>query len=132
MYEFFIILLNRHESNVVVPQDNKTNVDDNLIFILRYMQEHYTTVTLGELSEFFHYSERQLQRIIKNGTGLSFLENLQELKMQKAARYLQSSSLSVSQISEKLGYQDDASFRYSFKKYYNTTPSLYREKALAK
>ena len=131
IYEFFVTLLNHHESHVIVPDEDRPDADDNLIFILKYMQEHYKTVTLGELSDFFHYSERQLQRIIKNGTGLSFSENLQELKMKKAGRLLTNSTWTVTEIAEELGYQNDTSFRYGFKKYYNMTPAAFREKAQA-
>ena len=92
------------------------------------MQENYTSITLKDLADFFNYSERQIQRIIKNCTGMSFSQNIQKLKMRRAARLLTNPDLSVSAIAEELGYMDSGNFRHIFKKYYGMTPAEYREK----
>lgn len=47
--------------------------------------------------------------------------------MRQAARLLSDSSLSVSDISERLGYTDAGNFRRIFKKYYRTTPVEFRK-----
>lgn len=125
---FFIILLRNHGANVILPGGSPHGSDQNLIFILKYMQEHYASITLKDLALFFNYSERQLQRIIKSSTGMSFSENIQKLKMNQAAKLLSNPDLSVSQIAEELGYADAGNFRHIFKKYYGMTPMEYREK----
>lgn len=124
---FFIILLRNHGSNVIIPEVDSQGHDENVVFILKYMQENYKTITLKELAEFFNYSERQIQRIIKNSTGASFSNNIQKLKMRQAARLLLTPDLSVSDIAEELGYMDPGNFRHIFKKYYGMTPAEYRE-----
>lgn len=124
---FFITLLRNHGSNVILPESSPHGNDQNLIFILKYIQENYCTVTLKELSSFFNYSERQLQRIIKSSTGMSFSENIQKLKMGQAARLLSNPNLPIATIAEELGYADPGNFRYIFKKYYGVTPLDYRE-----
>lgn len=43
---FFIILLRNHGSNVIVPEIDTQGKDENVIFILKYMQENYCTVSL--------------------------------------------------------------------------------------
>ena len=123
---FFIALLRNHGSNVIIPELSDSDKDQNLMFILKYMQEHYSTVTLKELSAFFNYSERQIQRIIKASTGISFSENIQKMKMKQAARLLSNPNLSVASIAEELGYSDAGNFRYIFKKYYGITPMEFR------
>ncbi len=125
---FFIILLRNHGSNVIVPEADSQGHDENVIFLLKYMQENYTSITLKDLADFFNYSERQIQRIIKNCTGMSFSQNIQKLKMRRAARLLTNPDLSVSAIAEELGYMDSGNFRHIFKKYYGMTPAEYREK----
>lgn len=124
---FFIILLRNHGSNVFTPEIDTQGRDENVIFILKYIQENYCTVTLNELADFFHYSERQLQRIIKSSTGSSFSENIQKLKMRQAVRLLANPGLSITAISEELGYLDTGNFRRIFRKYYGMTPAEYRE-----
>lgn len=123
---FFITLLRNHGSDVIVPAFESSGHDDNLLLILKYMQEHYCTVTLGELSSFFNYSERQLQRIIKKSTGLSFSENIQKLKMRQASVLLKDSAMPVQAIADHLGYTDVGNFRRIFRKHFGMTPLEYR------
>lgn len=124
---FFIVLLRNHGSHVIIPEVDTQGHDENVMFILKYMQENYKTVSLKELAEFFNYSERQIQRIIKNSTGSSFSKNIQKLKMRQAARLLVNPDMSISSIAEELGYIDTGNFRHIFKKYYGMTPAEYRE-----
>lgn len=125
---FFITLLRNHGANVIVPSLTKDDQNENLMFILKYMQEHFATVTLKELSRFFNYSERQLQRIIKASTGMSFSENIQQLRMNHAVRLLDNPDISIAVIAEELGYSDTSNFRQAFKKCYAITPLEYRNK----
>lgn len=125
---FFIILLRNHGSDVIVPEIDTEGNDENVIFILKYMQENYSTVTLSSLAEFFNYSERQIQRIIKKSTGISFSENIQKLKMKHAAQLLMDPDRSVSAVAEDLGYSDVGNFRHIFKKYYGISPAEYRSR----
>ncbi len=127
---FFILLLRNHGSNVILPNNDIQENDQNLIFILKYIQEHYATITLKELAVFFNYSERQLQRIIKSSTGMSFSENIQKLKMNQAARLLNNPDMSISDIAEKLGYADAGNLRHIFKKYYGMTPMEFRSRSI--
>ena len=125
---FFITLLRNHGANVIVPSLAEDDQNENLIFILKYIQEHFATVTLKELSSFFNYSERQLQRIIKSSTGMSFSENIQQLRMNQATRLLTNPDISIAVISEELGYSDIGNFRQAFKKCFGMTPLEYRNK----
>ena len=123
---FFITLLRNHGANVILPQTGSEPRDENTVLILKYMQDNYNTITLSNLAAFFNYSERQIQRIIKSSTGMSFSENIQKLKLRQAARLLMNPARSVASIAEELGYDDPGNFRYIFKKYYGMTPLEYR------
>lgn len=127
---FFIILLRNHGSDVIVPDIDTKGCDENVIFLLKYIQENYSTVTLCSLSEFFNYSERQIQRIIKRSTGISLRENIQKLKMKHAAQLLMNPDKPIAEIAEEVGYNDVGNFRHIFKKYYGTTPVEYRSKSI--
>ncbi len=124
---FFINLFRRHEQDTELSGIHLNSSDENLMYILRYMQSNYQTVSLKELSEIFNYSPRQLQRIIFNATGHTFIENIQNQKMKQAGELLVNSSLAVSEISERVGFSSLNNFRKIFMKYYNMTPSKYRK-----
>lgn len=125
---FFVTLLRNHEKDVIIPIVKSSVMNENLIFILQYMQKHYTTITLSHLAEFFNYSERQIQRIITTATGLSFSENIKKLRMNHAADLLKKTNLSVREIAELTGYYDASNFRHLFKEYFGETPKHYRNK----
>ena len=127
MMEFFIQLFRRHEQDILVPSVRVSASQENLVYILRYIQEHYTTVTLKELAVFFNYSERQLQRIIEKATGETFLTLLQKKRMAEAARLLKDTALSIEAVGELVGYPSPNNFRRIFEKHYGCTPRAYRK-----
>lgn len=127
MSAFFISLLRNHEKNFKVPNLNGDITNTDIIFILRYLQEHYNNISMNELSTFFNYSERQMQRILQTYTGSTFTQNVKKLKMSQADNLLKNTNLTIANISEQLGYCDNSNFRKDFKKYYNQSPSEYRK-----
>lgn len=80
------------------------------------------------MSIFFNYSERQIQRLVTNATGISFSANILRLKMNQAGRLLSQSDMSVTEVAENVGYTDVRNFRRIFKRYYGVTPTKYRDK----
>jgi AraC-like DNA-binding protein/mannose-6-phosphate isomerase-like protein (cupin superfamily) len=125
---FFIKLLRNHENEVIIPSAVTSGYDDNLVRILHYIQDNFRTLTLKQLADHFNYSERHTQRIIKSVTNMNFSENIQKLKMQKAAELLRNTSLSTQAISDDLGFATTNNFRAMFKKHYGLKPSEYRQK----
>lgn len=86
------------------------------------MQEHYSTVTLKELADFFNYSERHIQRLIKESTGLTFSQNIQRRKLRQGASLLENTNLSITDISNELGYSAPENFRHAFKNRHDDKP----------
>lgn len=125
--ELFLHLLQNHEKDLqaasVVLRDNS----DGLMYILRYMQENYLTVTLHSLASLFNYSDRQMQRIIRKATGFTFTENIQKQKIRHAADLLQNTSLPIGIIAEKSGFDSPNNFRRTFRAIYNDTPQHFRK-----
>jgi len=105
--------------------DSKSN--QNIINILLYLQENYLTVSLKEMSAHFNYSERQISRIIHDNTGMSFSENIQKLKINKAHSLLLNSNISIMVVATKSGFTDSKHFRQTFKKFFGFNPAQYRE-----
>ncbi len=97
--------------------------------ILTYIQEHFATVSLAELSDHFSYSTRHLSRMLREGTGETFGMILTRLKMKKASDLLMNPKLSASQIAAMLGYTDLSTFYKAFKRTYRMNPSDFRKHA---
>jgi AraC-like DNA-binding protein len=60
---------------------------------------------------------------------VSFSGLLDEVRNKLAKKYLASSSFTVDDITELLGFSDTANFRSSFKRWNGVTPSAYRSGA---
>ena len=70
--------------------------------------------------------ERTLKRRFKAATGLSFIDYLQNLRIEEAKGLLESSKRSADDISADVGYQDPSFFRRLFNRRTGMTPIRYR------
>jgi len=77
-------------------------------------------------------SVRTLNRRFKNALGKTPLDYLQEIRINTAKDLLKTSNLSISEIADKVGYQDTGYFTTLFKKKLATTPNAYRDTVRAK
>ena len=122
----FIILLRSHSTDLYLPDETIKDTNGNLVLLLKYIQENYRSVTLTELSSFFHYSERQIQRILKDAAGQNFRDIIRGLKCKHAKELLRTSNKDIAGIAEEVGFSDVGRFRSVFKAECGMTPSDYR------
>ena len=121
----FLQLLRNYENSCILPQFQHRK--DGLDFsILRYMEDHYQTVTLPEIARHFHYSTQYISHRIKELTGLTFTGYLLRKRMQEAAKLLIESNIRISMVGEAIGYASHEHFIRSFKQYYHVSPNKYR------
>ncbi len=79
------------------------------------------------------YAERQsittrhLSSVIKSITGRSASQIIASIVINEAKVYLNSSKMSISEISTVLGFSDQYSFSHFFKKHLQMSPSQYRQ-----
>jgi AraC-like DNA-binding protein/mannose-6-phosphate isomerase-like protein (cupin superfamily) len=93
---------------------------------MRYVENSYRTATLTKLSEDFHQSLSQTSKMIKQSTGFTFQEILQRKRFQKAVMLLLDTDLSIEEIVEVVGYENQSYFYRQFKSRYGMTPRRYR------
>lgn len=106
--------------------EDKSIRDERLVEILNYIQLNYKTITLEELSEYFHLSEPYISKYIKDKSGSTFGETVQNIRMKKARTFLKNGTMTVEKIAIAVGYQNAEHFNRMFKKKYNMTPLEYR------
>lgn len=123
---FLISLLQNHEQDIVVANPEAPRDDKNFISIMNCINEEYKTLALSELAEKFYYSERQMIRILKEYTGMSFGELIRNIKLKRASDLLRKSNISLQAVVETVGYSDISHLYRVFKKEYNCTPTEYR------
>ena len=102
--------------------------DARFLLIDNYFEKHLTTESsIEQMAEELHLSPRQISRILKTSYGVNFREKLRRTRMDRAGWLLRTTDLSVSEISQQVGYDSETSFFKAFKTHYGTTPLVYRK-----
>ena len=106
------------------PPDAKTL---NTEKIISYMMDHLSeSRRLDDFADEAFMSRSHFSRKFHEKTGYAPYDYFIRLKIQKACELLETSDLSISQISHRLGYQDPYYFSRIFKKIMNVAPKQYR------
>ncbi|WP_066714695.1 2-isopropylmalate synthase [Clostridium sp. Marseille-P299] len=100
--------------------------DERIVTIVNYIQAHYKSVTLDDLSEEFYLSKPYLSKYIKEHTGTTFGEIVKEIRINKAKTLLKNNGMTVEAIAENVGYQNVEHFNRLFKRAFGITPVQYR------
>lgn len=92
-----------------------------------YIDSNITEASLEGLSKALDYSVVYTGNIVKNVTGFTFMEYLQEKRLKISSRLLKETELSVGEIIKSVGYENESFFRKKFKLKYKCNPLEYRK-----
>lgn len=123
---FFSLLLRNHEKDVFIPNPTGENDEPDFVFLLKYMEHNYQSISLKEMADFFHYSERHLIRLIQDYTGMSYSQNIRQIRLNHAASLLEGTDLPVNEIAAQVGYSNVSHFRKLFTGRFSMSPQDYR------
>ena len=120
-------------SEKMVQKVNNYN-NKSLKLILRkaidYIHEHYNEpVTLNEVAENIYVSTFYISRMFKKELGKSFVDYLNDVRIEKAKELLRDVKYKTYEVAELVGIADAHYFSKLFKKYSGMTPSEYREQS---
>lgn len=121
----FLQLIN-HTDKVKVGNDNEDR--QLLLTVLRYVEENYYKGELSALAKDLNYDLYWLSRKVRQMTGKTYTELVQNKRLNQAVFYLINMNIAVSEIGERVGYDNLSYFHKIFKKKYSMTPKQYRNK----
>ncbi len=98
-----------------------------VITTLKYIEENYKNGTLNSISSKLNQPYYKISKLLKEFTGLTFKELLQEKKIQKASVLLKNSNYSIESIVDEVGYENASYFYKIFKKKFGISPKKYRD-----
>lgn len=109
-----------NDSNV-----NKYNISSRFqrLVAIHYLSKRKVSDYAGML----YVSANHLNRVVKESTGKTALENIREMLAQDAKSLLKNTDNTVSEIAWQLGFNDPASFNRFFKSIMKQTPLSYRQ-----
>lgn len=100
--------------------------------ILDYMNSNLDQpLTLNDLARSAQLSKSRTRDLFRAHTSTSPGRYLTALRMEKARKLLETTSLSIRQVRASVGIKDRSHFARGFKKKYGLTPSQNRAKSLS-
>lgn len=97
--------------------------------VIFYLEEYYCTkIKVADISRAMNTSYRTLARRFAAETGMTVLDKLTEIRLDKAKQLLLSTKLPIYDIAVKTGYENEFYFSKIFKKKVSCSPKEYRKK----
>lgn len=106
---------------------NKYHKDETVKAVQEWVDQNYAKdFSLAWLADQYAMSPRTLIRRFKAATGESPLAYLQAVRIDVAKKYLESSTQTIAEITQNVGYEDVSSFSKMFKRKVGLSPREYR------
>jgi AraC-like DNA-binding protein/mannose-6-phosphate isomerase-like protein (cupin superfamily) len=115
-YEFFLSNEQRKKMNWLVFEE-----------ITNYIKENYKGITIKDLVSRFHFNEDYYNRLLKDKTGMTYSEYVQNIKLTHAQTLLKTTSMTVDEVANQVGYHNKGYFYKIFVNKFGMTPSKYRK-----
>lgn len=118
----------RTDANLVTNAGTEKAEDTIVNQILAYMDDHFQSVSLKDLSDRFSYHPNYISGLLHKETGKTFSEILLEKKMEHALVLMKGTDLSNEEIASILGYTSTTNYYKAFRKYYGMPPREYAQR----
>lgn len=127
--EEVIPLVEKFLKSAVDCVENKSN-PLGIQKILLFIDEHFSNpLTLTDVAKHFHFNPSYLSNYFALHNKEGFIEYLNRVRIEKACVLLREKPhLTISEISNLVGYSDHSYFTKVFRKLMGTSPSHYRKK----
>ena len=104
-----------------------TTEQNAAVKVLAYIEENYRQGSLTEIAEALHYDVAALSRLVKQKTGKSYTEHLQEKRLSQAAWLLKNTGMRVDDAARNVGYENISYFHRIFAERFGMSPKKYRD-----
>lgn len=112
--------------DILKKKKKQLKISSILSYISTY---HAQNLTTAELAKQFYLSEYYFCHFFKSETGMSPITYINKVRAEKAAVFLRTTDLPVSEIALLVGFNDSNYFSKIFKKYMGMTPREHRKRA---
>ena len=128
LFKFFSLL---YKNDLIEKHQDKNsltiNTTDKIKLILNYINDHYSEdISINTLAELCEYSEYHFMRFFKKHIGLTCIQYINNLRLEKSSILLTSTNNAIMDISLEVGFDNLSYFNKLFKRKYNLTPKEFR------
>lgn len=125
LLEFFSLMIEENQFSVTQTQSLHNEL---LKSIIKYLDENYTDkLSLYQTANHFNMSRKYFCRFFKNNFNKTFVEYLNDIRIEHSVDMLSHSNMSVTEIAISCGFYNMSYFSLTFKKKIGCTPSQYRK-----
>ncbi|MEZ8242015.1 helix-turn-helix transcriptional regulator [Vibrio splendidus] len=131
LFSLFSVLLDDQEVvqliNPIFKGNEGDEISDKLDKVEAFLMNHFIQdISVNDLASHLYISESSVRRLFQKHYKESFSQRLKKIRLNVACDLLINTSLPVSLILEKVGYDNQANFNRQFKSYKQVTPTQYR------
>lgn len=128
LFKFFSLL---YKNDLIEKHQDKNsltiNTTDKIKLILNYINDHYSEdISINTLAELCEYSQYHFMRFFKKHIGLTCIQYINNLRLEKSSILLTSTNNTIMDISLEVGFDNLSYFNKLFKRKYNLTPKEFR------
>ena len=107
----------------------KPNISDRVVeFVLNCSTDEFQTMTVSKLAKLFNVNRCYLSRKFKSDKDFTLCEFLVREKLFRSVGILkENKSVTIRELSEKMGFANSNYFIRIFKRHFGTSPGRYRE-----
>lgn len=130
LYEILYILFNENLNDKKSSPQNQREKENALRLkkILSYTKENFShKLTIQEISKVAALSESRFMAFFKQQTGSSYIQYLNDYRLETASEQLLQTRLTITEIALQNGFENISYFVRAFKQKYNCTPNQYRK-----
>lgn len=121
--------LNEFIDDIYLHGVNRSNI--KVHDALEYISAHYNEkISLQDVADHIKLSSYRLSHLVKDYTGRTILQHMQQIRIQHACQMLKETSRSCTDIAYEIGYGDQSYFIKQFKRETGTTPAKFRKAIL--
>jgi len=127
LYDLSVSKGQRLLTNISFQQNNDFFNSEKIEKIYNHIRNNFNQkIMLNDAAEMLNMSTVSFGRLIKQRTGKTFVEFVNEIRLGYATRLLIESNKSVSEICYECGFNNISNFNRTFKKKQGVTPSEFR------
>ncbi|NEW09207.1 AraC family transcriptional regulator [Paenibacillus sp. SYP-B3998] len=116
-----------NRNRLTVKPAHESDIQRQVGQAIRYLELQYTQlVSIDELAHMLGYHRTYLCKMFKKSTGLSPMQYLFKIRMERAQQLL-ATSMTIDQVASSVGFNDALYFSKQFRKWRGIAPSVYRK-----
>ncbi len=128
LYSIFLLDLQNAQQRAIVHRQTPQRVEEIFIGFIRLLPRHFMEHhDIPFYADQLHISTVYLSRVVRQVTGRTVVDYINQMLLMEASFLLQTSPMSITQIADRLHFADTPSFSKFFSRLKGVSPKEYRK-----